>query len=298
MEQPVVRLGFLGFGEAAYIIAKGISSNGLTGTTAYSPSGAKAAEGDPLRSRATEAGVELVGTPKALCERADVILTLTPGALALPALRSVKRYLTERHIYVDATTNSAKAMERAAKLLGTKAAFVDGAIMGALSLTGIKELIVLSGSHAGEVRALLAPYGMNMQVVGEKPGAASAMKLIRSVCMKGIAAMLIESLEAAQRYGLLEAAATDIARSMDDVPFAQTMKRFVCGSAVHAERRVHEMTEALDLLKSLGSSTSMTRATRAKLKALAGMGLREEFGGREPPVIAPVLEAIVAKRAA
>ena len=295
MEQQSLRLGFLGFGEAGYIFAKALSANGLSGMTAYSPSGAQAAEGDPVRQRASEAGVKLVSSPRELCRRADVIMTLTPGSLALPALRSVRRYLTDRHIYVDATTSSAKTMERAAKLLGDKAPFVDAAIMGALPLSGIKVLIVVSGSHAEQFRACLEPYGMNIKVVGEKPGAASAMKLIRSVCMKGIAAMLIESLEAAQRVGLLQDAADDLARSIDEIPFSQTIKRYVCGSAVHAERRVHEMTEALELLKSLGSSTSMTRATRAKLRELSKMGLREAFGGREPPAIAPVLEAIVAR---
>lgn len=295
MEQRSVRLGFLGFGEAAFIVGKALAANGLSGIIAYSPSGAAAVDSDPIRQRASEAGVTLVSSPKELCQRADVIMSLTPGALALTALRSVRRYLTDSHIYVDATTNSAKTMERGAKLLGTRANFVDAAIMGALPLSGLKVLIVVSGSQAHAFRGLLAPYGMNVKVVGEKPGAASAMKLIRSVCMKGIAAMLIESLEAAERVGLLHDAADDLARSIDEVPFAQTIKRFVCGSAVHAERRVHEMTEAMELLKSLGSSTSMTRATRAKLRELSKMGLREEFGGREPSAIAPVLQAIVAR---
>lgn len=295
MEQRSVRLGFLGFGEAACIVGKALTANGLSGIIAYSPSGAAAVDSDPIRQRASEAGVTLVSSPKELCQRADVVMSLTPGALALTALRSVRRYLTDRHIYVDATTNSAKTMERGAKLLGTRANFVDAAIMGALPLSGLKVLIVVSGSQADAFRALLEPYGMNVKVVGEKPGAASALKLIRSVCMKGIAAMLIESLEAAERVGLLHDAADDLARSIDEVPFAQTIKRFVCGSAVHAERRVHEMTEAMELLKSLGSSTSMTRATRAKLRELSKMGLREEFGGREPSAIAPVLQAIVAR---
>lgn len=194
-----------------------------------------------------------MASPRELCKRAEIIICLTPGALALAALHSVRRYLNQSHIYVDATTSSVKTMERAAKLLGERASFVDAAIMGALPLAGLKSLIVVSGSRANAFRGRLEPYGMTVKVVGEKPGAASAMKLIRSVCMKGIAAMLIESLEAAERVGLLHDAADDITRSIDEVPFAQTIKRFVCGSAVHAaERRVHEMTEAMELLESLG----------------------------------------------
>ena len=83
---------------------------------------------------------------------------------------------------------------------------------------------------------------------------------------------------------------------MDERPFPQIIKRFVCGTAVHAERRVHEMTQALDLLRSLGGSTRMTRATRAMIVDVKKMGLREHFGGREPESVTPVIEAIVSKR--
>lgn len=291
-----MRLGFVGFGEAGYHFGKGLSAAGLTGIVAYSRSGAKAAAGDALHARAAEAGVELVSRPKQLCERADVIIAVTPGRAALPALRAVLPYLRADHIYVDASTASVKAMEQAGRMLEGKAGFVDAAIMGTVPLNGIKVLTVVSGACAQQFRELLAPYGMNIQVIGEAPGAASAMKLIRSVFMKGLAALLLESLEAAQRKGVLDAVAADIAASMDERPFPQIIKRFVCGTAVHAERRVHEMTQALELLRSLGSSMRMTRATRAMIVDVAKMGLRERFGGREPESVAPVIEAIISGR--
>jgi 3-hydroxyisobutyrate dehydrogenase-like beta-hydroxyacid dehydrogenase len=293
METGKLNVGFLGFGEAGYHFAKDLTHAGLSGIVAYSPSGAKAAPGDPIGVRATEAGVELVSNPRELCKRAHLIIALVPGQVALRALRSVRAYLGAAHVYVDASTAAVKAMEQAGQMLAGKSGFVDAAIMGTVSLSGIKVLTVASGPHAEAFRTLMAPYGMNIQVIGEKPGAATAMKLIRSVCMKGLAALLLESLEAAQRYGILDAVAVDIAGSIDERPFAQIIKRFVCGTAVHAERRVHEMTESLELLRSLGASTRMTRATRAMLLDVVKLGLPAHFGGREPDSIAPVLDAIV-----
>ncbi len=289
-----MRLGFLGFGEAALRFAQDLSQAGLTGIVAYSRSGAKAAPGDALHAQALAAGAQLVATPRELCRRSDVIIALTPGKAALAALRSVRKYLRPEQIYVDASAVAVKTMEQAAALLEGRARFVDGAIMSPVPLNGIKAMMAVSGAHAEEFRARMAPYGMNVQVVGAKPGGASAMKLIRSVCMKGLSAVLLESLEAAQRYGVLEAAAADIAATFDERPFAQNMKRYVCGTAVHAARRVHEMADALALLNALSSSTRMTRATRAKLVDVANMGLREKFSGREPASIASVLEAIAA----
>ena len=293
MSVEPLRLGFIGFGEVGSRFAKDFSEAGVTGIVAYSRSSVDAPADDPVRARAAEAGVALVATPKALCERASVVISVTPGAAALPALRKVKPYLTPAHIYVDASTSSAKDMERAARMLAGRAAFVDAAVMDPVPLNGIRVLTVASGPQAEAFRALVTPYGMNVQVVGDKPGAASAMKLMRSVCMKGLAALLLESLEAAQRYGITDALVTDMARFFDGRPFEEVVKRFVCGSAIHAGRRVHETTESVALLRSLGASTRMTRSTRAVLQEIVAMGLRERFKAREPEAIAPVLDAII-----
>jgi len=293
MDAKPLRLGFMGFGEAGYHFAKELSQAGLTGIVAYSRSGARAAAGDPVRLRAAEAGVELVATPRALCERAQLIIAVTPGRSALSALRSARAHLAPQHIYVDASAASVAAMKQAEKLLEGGAGFVDAAIMGPVPIEGIRVLTLASGPCAARFRELLAPYGMNIQVIEGAAGAASAMKLIRSVFMKGLAALLIETLEAAERQGIREAVTSDVARWLNDRPFEQVIQRFVCGTAVHAERRVHEMKDALELLRSLKSSSRMTRATRAVIAAIAEMGLPARFAGREPDSVVPVLQAIV-----
>jgi 3-hydroxyisobutyrate dehydrogenase-like beta-hydroxyacid dehydrogenase len=294
MSVEPVRLGFMGFGEAAARFAEDLSGAGLSGIVAYSRSGATAGADDPVHVRAKAAGIELLKTPRAVCERASLIVSLTPGSAALPALRRVRRHLNAGHIYVDASTSSVRDMERAAAMLEGSARFVDAAVMDFVSIDGIKVLTVASGTHAEDFRSLLSPYGMNIKVVGTRPGAASAMKLLRSVCMKGLAALLLESLEGAQRYGITDVLVEDMARFIDGRPFEQVVKRFVCGTAIHAARRVHETSEAMTLLRSLGASTRMTRSTRAMLQEIADMGLRERFSAQEPATIGPVLDAIMA----
>ena len=298
MEARDLRLGFIGFGEAASRFARDLSQAGLKGIVAYSRSATKAAVDDPVRSKAAEAEVELVPSLKALCQRSTLVVALPPGKAALPVLRKVLPHLQPHHMYVDASTSSVKDMEEAARIVDGACAFVDAAVMDPVPMNGIKVLTVASGSHAEAFRQALGAYGMNIQVVGEKPGAASAMKLLRSVCMKGMAAVLIESLEAAQRYGITEVLAADTARFINSRPFEQLMKRWVCGTAVHAERRVHEMTESLALLRAVGAPTRMTRATREALQSVVHMRLRERFDGREPDAIGAVLDAIIEIRSA
>ena len=288
-----LRLGFIGFGEAASRFSKDLAHAGLESIVAYSPSAAKAGDDDPIRAKAAESGVELVASIRDVCRRSNVVVCLTPGKLALTIARRARRWLTAEHIYVDATTASVRDMEKAAHLLEGSAAFVDAAVMDPVPMNGIKVLTVASGSHAAEFRALLEPYGMNIEVVGDKPGAASSMKLLRSVCMKGLAALLLESLEAAQRYGITRALVADMARFIDGRPFEDVIKRFVCGTAIHAGRRVHEVSEAMALLKSVDAPTRMTKSTRKTLESIAEMGLRERFDAREPATIEPVLDAII-----
>jgi hypothetical protein len=295
-DSPTLRLGLLGFGEAGQRFGADFVKAGLRNVIAYSRSAAAAGADAPVRVFARENGITLAATPQELCAGADLIIALTPGTAALPALRSVKPYLGKNHLYVDANTVGVKTIARIAKLLAGRCGFVDAAIMSAVPLDGIKAPILASGADAARFGELVAPYGMPVQVVGAEPGAASAMKLIRSVCMKGLAALLLESLEAAQRCGVRDAVAADMAAFVDAKPFQQIIKRFVCGTAVHAGRRIHEMADSLELLKSVGAPTRMTRATHAMFKELIDMKMPERYNGREPDSIEPVLSALVEKR--
>lgn len=292
-----MRLGFMGFGEAGYHFAKGLSQAGLAGMVAYSRTGARAAPGDPLYERARVAGVELVKSPRELCRRAELIMAVTQGRSALAALRSVLRHLRPDHVYVDTSAAAVRSMEKGAGLIGTRAAFGDAAILGPVPVEGLRVLILASGPGAAPFRDALNPYGMNVQVIDGPPGAASALKLIRSVFMKGITGLLLESMEAAERYGIRAALEADIARWIDERPFSQVINRFVGSTAVHAERRMHEMGDVLALLRELKSSTRMTRATHAWFKEMGQMGLGERLGGKIPETIAPVVEALAARDA-
>jgi 3-hydroxyisobutyrate dehydrogenase-like beta-hydroxyacid dehydrogenase len=296
MAISTLRLGFMGFGESAELFATDLSRAGITSIAAYSPSGAKAKPGDPICLRAQNAGVTLVNTPRALAKRADIIFALTQGKTALAAARKIVRSLEPHHIYIDGSTNSAAAMEKIAALIGDRAQFVDAAIMAPVAIARLKTPIVASGPRAGAFRDALAPFGMDIKVVSDAPGAASAMKLIRSVFMKGLAALLFESMEAAHRRGMLDVCAEDISATFDAIPFRRILKRYICSTPAHAARRVHEMKESLEMLQSIDSRDRMTRATAAFIKEFASSGLDKQFP-KEADSVREVLDAWIAAKA-
>lgn len=296
MNSAPIRLGLLGFGEAAARFAREFSQAGFTGINAYSRSGAKAKPGDLAYDRAQASGVTLVKTVGTLAKRSDLIIALTPGKAALPALKKIRKYLRPDQFYVDASSNSAKAMEQAAAIVGDAAKFVDASIMGPVDLMGLKAPFVASGPHAEAFRDLMVPHGMVINVVGSNPGDASAMKLIRSVLMKGLAAILLETMEAARRRNILDAVIEDASVTFNDIPFQKIIRRYIGGTAVHCERRIHEMKECLDLLREMGSTDRATRTTIAMLRDMVKMDMPAQFPV-EPERIHPVIDAVIAARA-
>jgi 3-hydroxyisobutyrate dehydrogenase-like beta-hydroxyacid dehydrogenase len=290
------RLGLLGFGEAAGRLAKDFSQAGFTNILGYSRSGAKAQPGDPVHQRAQAAGVTLVKTVGTLAKKSDIIIVLTPGKSALPALKKIRKYLRPDHLYVDASSNSAHNMEQAAALIGDSAKFVDASIMGPVDLMGIKVPFAASGPNAAAFRDLMVPYGMVINVVGSNPGDASAMKLIRSVLMKGLAALLLETMEAARRRNILDEVIEDSSVTFNDIPFQKIIRRYIGGTAVHCERRIHEMKECLELLHEMGSSDRNTKNTITMLREMVKLGMPEKFP-KEPETIHPVIDALIAGRA-
>jgi 3-hydroxyisobutyrate dehydrogenase-like beta-hydroxyacid dehydrogenase len=167
---------------------------------------------------------------------------------------------------------------------------VDGAIMGALPISGHKVLIFAAGSHAAEAARLLNQRGMNLQAVGTEPGRASAIKLILSISSKGLEAVLVETLLAARHYGVeeqvLSAFHQFFSKGLD-----AAIDRFVGSDAVHAGRRVKEMESSVRLLKKLGIAPIMTEATVQRLRWSASLGLKEYFKDKTPEGYKEVIRA-------
>ena len=141
---------------------------------------------------------------------------------------SVKDALTSEKIYADVSASAPKTKEKiwdAIKDSGVL--FVDAAMLGSLPAERHKVPITASGNGATQFKECMEPYGMRITLAGDRPGAASAIKLIRSIYMKGVAALMIEMLQAADAYQVSNEVIRSIAESMDSTPFVPTMNRLV-----------------------------------------------------------------------
>ena len=250
-----------GLGEAGSLIAADLVAAGV-GVRAYDPA-----------EVATPAGIERVASPLEAVNGAATVLALTGGADALQALRQALSDIAPGPLYADFSTNAAATKVELGRLAAAgKLDFVDVALMAVVPGKGLQTPTLASGPGARRWAQLLMPLGMPVQVVSAVPGDAATRKLLRSVMMKGLAAVVIEAMRAGEAAGCAEWLWGNLSAEISAAD-TELLGRLVAGTAPHAARRLHEMQCVRDLLHELGVRPVMTEATVESLKQVPGQGL-------------------------
>lgn len=286
-------LGFIGFGGAGYGLAKGLCSAGLQGIHFHDRMQETKPYAEVISRHADEIGATKASTIGELLSRTEMVISCVTGALAISVAKEASPFLRQGHLYIDVNTSSPNVKETVAGIVEkTGAAFVDAAMMGAIPAFLHRVPILASGGGAARFLECMQPYGMNIIVIGAKAGQASAIKMFRSIFMKGLLSLFLETLTATHRYGVDELVLGSIAKSLDGAPFLETARLQMTKGVVNAERMAHEMEEVIATLEELGVPAGMSRAAREKLLWCAGFDLRERFGGELPKSLKEVLQAM------
>lgn len=276
-------LGFIGFGEAAFEISKGLISEKGLEILAYDKFMGDPAAGKKIRSRAEEAGVTLVDSIGSLAGSCDVIVSAVVSAVVVDVAKAAAEYLGRRNTYVDMNSSSPKTKVAAEEfILPTGAMFVDLAIMGPVPTFKHKVPALASGNGAKAATQYLSSLGMNVKYVSDHAGDTSSIKMLRSIFMKGAAALLIEMLCAAERCGTTGMVMDSVVETLTEVQPKALVKRLVTGTAVHSERRAHEMQEVIETLQFLGSPFPMAQATKEVLEWVTTLNVKDAFKGEVP----------------
>jgi 3-hydroxyisobutyrate dehydrogenase-like beta-hydroxyacid dehydrogenase len=289
----VMKPGFIGFGGAGYGLAKGLVGAGLKEVFFHDRMQDTPPFAEVVAKRAAEIGTLRTASIGELLAVSDVIFSCVTGAMAVAVAEEAAPFLGPGHLFVDVNTASPKVKEQVGqKVAPSGAAFVDAAMMGAVPAYLHRVPILASGSGAERFFTLMTPWGMSVKVIGEKPGQASAIKMFRSIFMKGLLSLFVETLTATHRYGVDGMVLSSIAESLDNVPFLETARMQMTKGSVNAERMAHEMEEVIATLEELGVPSGMSRASMEKLLWFAGFKLREKFGGELPDTLDEVLAAM------
>lgn len=287
-------IGFIGFGEASYLISKGlIQEEGLSQIAAYDVNATDLELGEVIRERADELKVVLTESLQELIETSHIIICATSANSAEPIAKNAKEFMTPDHLYVDINAASSKVKERVANyILEVGAKFVDGAVMGSIPLKKHKTPIYISGNGAKAFKDLGEQYSMDLSFISEKPGASSAIKMFRSIFMKGLATLLWETLESSHRYGVTDQVMHSLDESLLNMSIEKLADTLIPRTALHAKRRVAEMDEVIKTLQELNVDETLSTAVQHKLRKIENLNLNKEFNYKAPSRFSEVLNIL------
>ena len=290
-----MKIGFIGFGEAAYNLTVGLLSEGMEHVRAYDKFWNSDPQGEIIRYRAAETGTDLLPSLGELVEKCDMILSAVSADKAVELAQKAKPYLQPDKLYVDVNSASPMTKEAIDSVISADALFVDCAIMGPVPPFQHKVPMIVCGPGAELFSRTMTPYGMNIEVMAAAAGGASAAKMFRSIFMKGYVMLILEMLTAARTYGIEDEILSSLDQTVMRGSFLENVNGLVCRGVIHSERREHEMDEVIATLEELQLDAIMSRAARKKLRWVTGLGLREYFKGVAPQDFHEIFEPLTEK---
>lgn len=272
-----MRIGLIGYGDAGKAIASGLhKENSAVEMFAWAIPSEPSKEPD-------ENGVVITDTLKSLIESSDIIFVLVPGSAAVEVARNAALFLNKEKMYVDLTTSSPHDMNEVWNIIEpTGAKFADGAMMDTVPKYCHKVPTTLCGRDGKEAEEIMKSFNMKPEFLGEEPGKADAVKLLRSLYTKAHLACAFEMLEAAEYYGVADYVMDGLAKTMDSKTFTEGMDGRCAGGVLHATRRAHELLSAAEMLEADGLSAIVSRAGSEKLKEIGELNIKDHLTYGKP----------------
>jgi 3-hydroxyisobutyrate dehydrogenase-like beta-hydroxyacid dehydrogenase len=271
-------IAFIGFGEAGQAIAAGWREAGVETMAAWDILFAED-RGDALKQAADAAGVRCASSAADAVRGADMIVAAVTAASSVEAVQSIKAHLAGAPYVLDVNSVSPGRKQETAKLLGDAGRYVDVAVLAPIHPARHRTPMLLAGPHADAIAPILAGLGMRVSVAGAETGAAAAIKMVRSVMIKGIEALTLECFLAASRAGVIDEVAASMKNNYPGLDWAKIVPYNLERMANHGERRAAEMEEVADTLRELGVEPLMTQATVRRQREMGQIGTQPSVRG-------------------
>jgi 3-hydroxyisobutyrate dehydrogenase-like beta-hydroxyacid dehydrogenase len=247
-------IAILGIGEAGGALARDLLAKGVQ------------VRGWDPEPRNLPYGLEFAASNPAATLSADIVLSVNWASVAIEVAAEVAPVLQSHQLYADLNTAAPQLKRDIATIVEkTGASFVDAALMDPVLPKGLGTQVYASGSGAELFMKKMTPLGMPVTYLDREAGNAATHKLVRSIMYKGVAAVIMECLEAAQALNMTEYARAQMLKIVCDEAL---IDRFVSGSIKHAKRRVHEMEAVVEMLNSIGVSAFASQAAVQRLKEI------------------------------
>jgi len=274
--QPL-RIGIIGYGEVGHIFAVGLKGGaGWTGTWDLkfeAPALAAAA-----LDHASGAGVIACGSARELCAQSHLIISAVTASSTLEVAREAAGFLRPGTFFLDLNSASPGTKQQAAALVDAAGGrYVEAGVMTSVPPYGIRVPMLLGGAHAAALQPVLSGLGMSVQVASDRLGVASATKMCRSIMIKGLEALVIESYTTARHYGVEDAMIATLQETFPGIDWTQQGAYFFSRVAQHGQRRAEEMREVANTVCEAGFEPFMASAIARKHDWMAAQARAGHF---------------------
>jgi len=288
-EQPA-NIGFLGFGEAARSFAQSLTARQtrirlFAWDILLDGSGRSAA----MREIMAAHEVEMLSGPDSF-GNCDLIFSAVTASQCLGAIGSLAPFVRPGQSIIDINSVAPAIKRQAADTIGTYgAAYLDMAVMAPVHPNGHGTAVCVAGPTVGELWPILEDMGFNGQVVGTEAGAATAIKMVRSLFVKGLEAITVEALLAAEASGCFDIILASLAASYPGLGWPTIASYHLDRVISHGKRRSEEMLMSAETLNALGLNGNLARhiaAVHALTHAATAGGANRSLRGLVSLVLA------------
>src|SRR6478609_8243780 len=259
-------IGLVGYGEVGRIFAAGLRPQ----VEQLSAWDLKFAGGDAERQQAQGQGVRACTSMRELCEASELVISAVTASNTLAVAEEAAPFLRPGAIFLDLNSASPGTKQRAAEAVQARGAhYVEAGVMTSVPPYGIRVPMLLGGERAVALAEVLTRWGMDADVVSDQLGVASAIKMCRSVMIKGLEALVIESYATARAYGVEDHVLPTLQETFPSMAWSQQGAYFFSRVVQHGQRRAEEMRESANTVREAGFAPLMAAAIADKQQWVA-----------------------------
>jgi 3-hydroxyisobutyrate dehydrogenase-like beta-hydroxyacid dehydrogenase len=284
------QIAFIGFGEAGQAFCEGWGEAPPAPIAAYDQKTSDPDDAAAKRADFARYGVTGHADSAGAVRDATAVLSVVTADQALAAARTVATALPPDALYFDMNSVAPETKRAAAAVIEAAGGrYVDVAVMAPVQPARLSVPLLLSGPHAGAGQALLAQLGFAPRVVAGDVGTASAIKMLRSIVIKGLEALTAECLLSARAAGVEEEVLASLDASFPGWDWRTRADYNLDRMLVHGLRRAAEMRESAATAAGLGQLGAMATATadwQQRLGSLDLLPLPEGLNAKADAVLA------------
>lgn len=277
-KRSIQRIAIVGFGEVGGIFGNDLAKQGIA-VAVFDILFTSVVHRPQMLTKAENCRVRAAESLGECLNGADLVISAVTASSALDVASDAAPTLRSGQVFLDINSVAPETKRRIASYIAPKAQYVEAAVMAGVPGPRLKVPMLLGGPHARETADQLTSIGMNARCLSDQVGVASAVKMCRSIMMKGIEALAVDCLFAARRYGADSAVLESLAETFPGLGWNEHFPDYLISRvAQHGRRRAAEMREVAQALEAVHIDPKMAMAVAERQQRLVDEMQRKNVG--------------------